>query len=189
MPAEPQTYLTREEYLALERVAEVKSEYIDGNMIAMPGSSPEHNLIVTNLIAQLHSQLKGRPDVVYPSDLKVWIPDNGRYTYPDVTVVCGESRFQDDHQDTLINPTLIIEVLSPGTESYDRGRKFDFYRSIESLAEYLLITQYERRVEQFMRGDSGWALVEYLTPEEIVPLPSVDCVLAMAEVYDKVPIQ
>ena len=186
--AQSQTHLTPEEYLALERVAEVKSEYVDGDMIAMPGSSREHNLIVTNLIAELREQLKGRPDVVYPSDLRVAIPADGRYTYPDVSVVLGESRFQDHHADTLLNPTLIIEVLSPGTESYDRGRKFQFYRSIDSLAEYLLITQYERRVEQFVRGEDGWSLLEHTTSAAIVPLPSVGCQLEVAEIYDKVPI-
>ena len=183
-------YLTPEEYLALERVAEHKSEYLDGDVVAMPGSSREHNLIVTNLVAELRQQLKGRPDEVYPSDLRVWIPAARKYTYPDVVVARGEPRLQDEHGDTLLNPALIIEVLSPGTESYDRGKKFEHYRSIESLAEYLLVGQVERHVEQYVRqADGRWLFSETTDPMAVVSLPSLDGWLAMAEVYHKVPMR
>ena len=183
-------YLTPAEYLALERSAETKSEYLDGDMVAMPGSSREHNLIVTNLVGELHQLLKGRSDEVYPSDLRVWIPEKRKYTYPDVSVACGEPRLQDEHGDNLLNPTLIIEVLSPGTESYDRGKKFEHYRSIESLAEYVLVSQYEWRVEQYVRQcDGSWLFTESTDPRSVVSLPSIGCELAMAEIYDKVPIR
>ncbi len=185
--ARRETYLTPEEYLALERSAETKSEYLDGEMIAMPGSSREHNLIVANLVAELRQQLKGRPGEVYPSDLRVWIPESRRYVYPDVAVVRGEPRLQDAHGDVLLNPTLIIEVLSPGTESYDRGKKSEHYRSIESLAEYVLVSQAEPRVERYVRQRDGrWSFGETLDPAAVVMLPSVGCRLAMVEIYDKV---
>ena len=180
--------LSAEEYLERERSAEYKSEYIDGDVVAMPGASREHNLIVANLVGELRQQLKGRPEVVYPSDLRVWIPARRRYTYPDVTVVTGESRFQDGRSDTLLNPTLIVEVLSPGTESYDRGNKFAAYRSVESIEEYLLVAQVERRVEHFARRPNGeWLFSECTAAGGVVTLPAVRCELALAEIYDKVP--
>ncbi len=183
------TYLTPEEYLARERCAETKSEYVDGDVVAMPGSSREHNLIVTNLVAELRQQLKGRPDEVYPSDLRVWIPESRKYTYPDVAVATGAPRLQDGEGDVLLNPALIIGVLSPGTESYDRGKKFEHYRSIESLVEYLLVSQYEWRVEQYVRqGDGRWLFGETSDPEGVVSLPALGCELALAEIYDKVPL-
>ncbi|MEM7356125.1 MAG: Uma2 family endonuclease, partial [Acidobacteriota bacterium] len=181
-------HLSPDEYLELERSAEFKSEYIDGDVVAMPGSSREHNLIVANLVGELWQQLKGRPDVVYPSDLRVWIPATRRYTYPDVIVVAGESHFQDDQADTLLNPTVIFEVLSPGTESYDRGKKFEAYRSIDSVKEYLLVDQVERRIEQYARqADDRWLFSDHTATDGIVTLPSVACKLALAEVYAKIP--
>ena len=188
--ATSETYLTPEEYLALERSAEIKSEYLDGDMVAMPGSSREHNLIVTNLVSGLHQRLEDRLDEVYPGDLRVWIPAKRIYTYPDVCVATNEPRLQDGHGDTLLNPRLIIEVLSPGTESYDRGKKFEHYRSIESLDEYVLVDQYERRVEQYVRQlDGRWLFSETLEPSGVVSLPSVRCELPMVEIYHKVPLR
>jgi Uma2 family endonuclease len=188
--AKLEPYLTPEEYLALERSAEHKSEYFDGDVVAMPGSSREHNLIVTNLVAELRQQLKGSPAEVYPSDLRVWIPAARKYAYPDVVVARGEPRLQDEHGDTLLNPTLIVEVLSPGTESYDRGKKFEHYRSIDSLTEYLLVSQVDRHVEQYVRQRDGrWLFSETTDPTAVVSLPSVGCELAMVEVYDKVPLR
>ncbi len=187
MSIQAQPYLNPEEYLAIERAADFKSEYVDGEMFAMSGASRQHNLIVTNLVAELRQQLKGRPCEVYPTDMRVWIPAAAKYTYPDVTVVCGEPRFEDDEFDTLLNPTLIVEVLSPGTESYDRGKKFEHYRSIESLEEYLLVAQDERRVEQFLRqADGRWLFADTAGSEGVVATPSIQCRLALAEIYDKV---
>src|SRR5262249_39888199 len=118
---------TPEEYLALERAAERRSEYYAGEIFAMGGASRKHIVIVANISGQLWSQLKGRPCRVYPNDMRVKVSPTGLYTYPDVAVVCGLDQFDDDHQDTLLNPTVIIEVLSKSTEAYDRGKKFEHY--------------------------------------------------------------
>lgn len=187
MEPQPKPYLTPEDYLAIERQAETKSEYLDGEMFAMTGGSCWHSLAIGNLVRELSLQLRKRPCQVYPSDLRVHIPATGLYTYPDVIVVCGEPRFQDEHQDTLLNPTVIIEVLSPTTEAYDRGKKFQHYQSIESLAEYLLVSQSEPRVEQFLRQDDNrWLLTTTTGLKAVLTLPSIQCELALAEVYEKI---
>lgn len=187
MDAQSRPHLTPEEYLAIERQAEVRSEYLDGEMFAMTGGSLRHNLIVSNLIRELSLQLKNRPCQVYPSDLRVHVPATGLYTYPDAIVVCGEPRLEDRGFDTLLNPILIAEVLSPATEAYDRGKKFEHYRTIESLAEYLLIAQDEPRVEQYLRQDGNrWLLTAMAGLDGSVALPSIQCELSLAEVYDKV---
>ena len=141
MAAKPQGLLSREEYLALERRGEGKHEYLAGELVAMAGASFRHNLIQTRVVASLYQQLRGRPCEVAPSDLRVAIGALGVYTYPDVTVVCGEPQFEDAEQDTLLNPTLLVEILSPSTESYDRGRKFEHYRLIPTFRECLLVAQ------------------------------------------------
>jgi Uma2 family endonuclease len=187
MDAQSKPHLTPEEYLAVERHAEIRSEYLDGEMFAMTGGSLQHNLIVSNLIRELSLQLKKRPCQVYPSDLRVHVPATGLYTYPDVIVVCGEPQIEDQHLDILLNPTLIVEVLSPTTEAYDRGKKFEHYRTIESLAEYLLVVQEEPRVEQYLRQDGNrWLLTAMAGLEGSLALPSIQCELSLAEVYDKV---
>ncbi len=139
MSAQPKTFLTPEQYLEIERRAEYKSEYYRGEMFAMVGAKWNHNLIVARLISQFDQQLRSRPCSVTPSDMRVRVSATGLYTYPDVVEVCGPPQFLDDERDTLLNPTLIAEVPSPSTEAYDRGRKFEHYRSLESLAEYLLV--------------------------------------------------
>ena len=139
-------FLTPEEYLEIERKAEFRSEYYKGEMFAMAGAGQRHNLIVMNLSGTLHQQFLTRSCVVYPPDLRVRTK-NRAYCYPDVTAVCGESRFDDDHRDTLLNPVLLIEVTSPSTEAYDRGLKFEQYRSIETLREYLLVASDRTRVD------------------------------------------
>jgi Uma2 family endonuclease len=187
MDAQSKPHLTPEEYLAIERHAEVRSEYLDGEMFAMTGGSFPHNLIVANVVGELRQQLKKRPCQVLPSDLRVHIPATGLYTYPDVVVVCGDARFEDQFVDTLLNPILLVEVLSPTTEAFDRGKKFEHYRSIPSLAEYLLIAQDEPRVEQYLRQDGNrWLLTVISGLEGTLALPSIECALALAEVYDKV---
>lgn len=180
---------TSEEYLALERQAEYKSEYYGGEIFAMAGASRWHNLIVANVVGELRSQLKGRPCTTYPSDLRVKISPTGLYTYPDVTVVRGAAQFEDTQQDTLLNPTLIVEVLSESTEAYNRGDKFAYYRKLASLMEYVLITQTKPHVEHYVRQpDNRWLLAEADSLQHILHLPSIDCHLALAEVYDKVDI-
>jgi Uma2 family endonuclease len=173
--------------LSIERRAEIKSEYLNGEIFAMVGASREHNLIVANLTRELSQQLKGKPCELYPNDMRVRIPATGLYTYPDVVVVCGEPSFEDEHVDTLLNPTLIIEVLSASRESYDRGKKFSHYQTVVSLVEYLLVTQDEYRVEQFVKqSDAHWLYSDARTREGALALTSIQCVLALKEVYDKV---
>lgn len=189
MTSLPQPRYTPEEYLAIDRNSEQKNQYYAGEIFAMGGASERHNLIVTNLVRELSTQLKGRPCKVYPSGMRVKVSATGLYTYPDVTVVCGETRFEDEQQDTLRNPTVVIEVLSGSTEDYDRGRKFAQYRQIESLAEYVLIAQEKHHVERFRRQDNNqWLLSETSRLGDTISLDSIDCKLALAEIYDKVEI-
>src|SRR5690242_1556857 len=143
---------TPEEYLAHERQAEHKSEYIAGQIIAMSGASRAHNRISVNLLRVLSSQTLDGPCETYGSDLRVKVSARGMYTYPDVTVVCGRQEFEDAQVDTLLNPTLIVEILSPSTEAYDRGAKFGYYRALPSLREYLLVAQDQVLLEHYVRA-------------------------------------
>ncbi|MGB9179884.1 MAG: Uma2 family endonuclease, partial [Pyrinomonadaceae bacterium] len=193
------TFLTPEEYLAIERKAETRSEYFEGkmspmtgerkpkDMFAMTGASKRHNLIAGNIFASLHRQLQNRDCEVYQSEMRVRIPAAGLYTYPDVIALCGESKFEDDYFDTLLNPTLIVEVLSPSTEAYDRGKKFKHYQQIGSLVEYLLVAQDSYMIEQYVRqSGSQWLYTEIHQLEDIVNLTSIGCELTLREVYAKV---
>jgi Uma2 family endonuclease len=181
------TFLTPEQYLEIERKAEFKSEYYEGEMFAMAGAREAHNLIVGNLHSDLHQQLRPRPCRAYMSDMRVRVSPSGLYTYPDVTVVCGEPQFLDERRDTLLNPSLIVEVLSPSTEAYDRGRKFKHYRSVESVSQYLLVSSEQVSAELFTRQpDGGWRLIAVSSMEDSLDLQSVGCRLALADVYEKV---
>jgi Uma2 family endonuclease len=172
--------------LALERKAEFKSEYMDGEVYAFAGGSPRHNLIVANIIITLGTQLKGRPGKVYPSDLKVSVPTFKRFFYPDVSVVCGDDEVADDEQDVLLNPTLIVEVSSGSTAAFDRGKKFLSYQQIDSLQEYLLVSQDELLVEEYARqGNDRWLYTKVTGLEGSLTLPSVNCELALKDIYDK----
>jgi Uma2 family endonuclease len=187
MEAYRRRYLTPEEYLTIERRSEIRSEYLNGEMFAMSGSSREHNLIVTNLSREISSQLRSRPCETYTNDQRVHIPATGTYTYPDLVVACGEPRFQDQQFDTLLNPAAIIEVLSPNTEAYDRGEKFESYRTIESLKEYVLIAQDKPRVEHYLRQDDGrWLLTAVSGLDARVSFPSIQCELALSEIYERI---
>jgi Uma2 family endonuclease len=187
MSSQAKQHYTAEEYLTLERQAAYKSEYYAGEIFAMAGVSRWHNLIVANVIGELRAQLKGRPCTTYPSDLRVKISPTGLYTYPDVTVFCGDAQFEDTQQDTLVNPTLIVEVLSDSTEAYDRGGKFAHYRKLPSLQEYVLIAQTKPHVEHYVRQpDNRWLLADADSMQQTLHLPSIDCHLALSEVYDKV---
>jgi Uma2 family endonuclease len=179
--------LTPEEYLALERSATSKSEFFNGEMFAMAGATEEHVLIVVNVAGELRAQLRGRPCRTYSTDMRVKVSETGLYAYPDVVVVCGEPQFEDEHRDTLLNPTAIVEVLSPSTEAYDRGEKFAHYQGLGSLREYVLIAQDRYRVEQYVWQQEGqWLYSEVRGPGEAVHLPAIGCDLALSEVYDKV---
>lgn len=187
MASQTKTYFTAEEYLASERAAEYKSEYFDGEIFAMTGASRRHNIVSINVSTALNTQLKGRPCEAYAGDMRVKVAPSGLYTYPDIVVVCGEPKFEDEHVDTLTNPTLIVEVLSKSTEGYDRGRKFEHYRKLESLAEYLLIAQDKVHVEHYVRqSDNQWLLSETDDAQDAIELPSISCRLALADAYDKV---
>jgi Uma2 family endonuclease len=186
MAVQAQQRYSPEEYLELERKAECKSEYLNGFIFAMAGGSREHNVIAGNAFARLHAQVTGRPCEVYMSDMRVKISDTGLYTYPDVVVVCGERRFEDSHVDTLLNPTVLIEVLSESTEAYDRGDKFAHYRRLDSLAEYVMIAQDKIRVEQYARQGNKWILTEFSQLSDTLPLASIGCDLPLREIYDRI---
>lgn len=185
--ANPIHRLTEAEYLDLERRAEFKSEFLDGEMFAMAGGTIAHSLIASNLIFALRTQLKGCPCRVYTSDLRVKVQASGLYTYPDVSLACGQDRLDDEHEDTLLNPVVIVEILSDSREAYDRGKKFELYRQLPSLREYLLVNQYKPLVEQYIRQESGaWILRDLAGLEGKLALPSVGITIAMADVYTDV---
>jgi Uma2 family endonuclease len=187
MSALPHPRITPEQYLEIERAAETKSEYYNGQMYAMSGGSYRHAQVIGNVTGELWTRLKGQPCSVTPSDMRARTSPSGLYTYPDVMVICGEPIFADGRSDTVLNPTLMIEVLSPSTESKDRGFKFAQYRRIESLREYVLISQDEARVECFVRQPTGqWLLAEFVGLDAICHLESVDCDLPLSEIYYRV---
>ncbi|MDS4057344.1 MAG: Uma2 family endonuclease [Candidatus Contendobacter sp.] len=184
---QPKPYLSPEDYLALERRAELKSGYFDGEIFAMTSASEPHNLIVVNTLSEVRQQLKKCPCRVYSNDMRIKVSPTGLFTYPDVMVVRGQAQFGDSQWDTLLNPILIVEVLSDSTEAYDRGREFEHYRKLESLMEYVLIAQHRPHVESYRRQlDQRWVLTESDGLESRLRLDAIDCELALAEIYDKV---
>ena len=187
MPSQARDRMTVEEYLAFERRSPGKSEYFDGEAFAMSGASRRHNLISLNIGAELRAQLRHRPCEVHTSDMRVKISPTGLYTYPDVVAVCEEPSFEDAEADTLLNATLLVEVLSKTTEDCDRGGKFEHYRTPGSVREYLLVAQDRCHVVHYTRQtDNTWLLEETREMEDRVSLPSVDCRLALSEICAKV---
>ncbi|MBL8152651.1 MAG: Uma2 family endonuclease [Anaerolineae bacterium] len=182
----PRQRMTPDEYLALERGSDSRHEYFNGETYAMSGASRRHSLIATSISASLFQQTQERPCEVHGSDMRVKVSATGLYTYPDVTIVCGTPELEDSHLDTLLNPTVLIEVLSPSTEAYDRGKKFEHYQRIASLQEYLLVAQDEPRIEQFIRQPQGWAYREAAGLDAEIALPTIGCTLSLKEVYQKV---
>lgn len=179
--------MTETEYLDYERASETKHEYYDGEIFAMSGASRGHNLISGNLMVAFKTQLRGKGCEVYPADMRVKIPETGLFTYPDLSVMCGEAQFADDTFDTLLNPVVIVEILSPSTESYDRGKKFQHYREIPSLREYVLVAQDSPRIEYYhRRDDGGWEFTDAAGLDATLTLASVGVTLALAEVYEQV---
>ena len=177
------TYLTPEEYIAAERKATLKSEYLSGEIVAMFGASVAHNLITVNTVTQLYNQLVEGRCRVFTGDMRVGIGAGVSYFYPDVSVVCDEPRFEDDVLDILTNPQVIVEVLSDSTENYDRGEKFERYRQLESLQEYILILQDQVRVEHYLRQGEQWLLSEFSTLENVLPLISIGAELSLNQIY------
>lgn len=181
------SYVTPEEYLEYERAAEYKNEYFDGEIVSMTGASRRHVLITLSIAAELRTQLRGRPCETYSSEMRVRMQSANLYMYPDVVVACGTPEFEDAEVDTLLNPLLIIEVLSKSTAKYDRTQKFDYYRTLPSLEEYLLVAQDEYHVVQYVRQQDGrWLLSDIRGADGRVELSSVGCVLTLSDVYERV---
>jgi len=184
MASRPLDYVTPEEYLERERVATEKSEYINGVIVAMAGGSPRHALIAMNVGAALHNQLRQTCCRIFSSDLRVCVRWGTLTTYPDVTVICGEEEYTDDKRDTVTNPTLIAEVLSPSTKSYDRGEKARLFRMLPSMREFLLIEQETVEVEHWRRLPNGnWELATVQDPGAILHLESIGSELPVSEIY------
>jgi Uma2 family endonuclease len=181
-----QILVTEDEYFERERLSEAKHELLHGVILAMAGASREHNAIAGNIVRALGVLLKERRCLVFPSDQRVHVEATGLFTYPDVTVACEELRFHPKQRDTLLNPRVIVEVLSDSTEGYDRGAKFAHYRTIPSLLEYVIVSQREHRIEHYRRLDTDqWVLTAYEGDGAVVALPALGCELPLVEVYAK----
>lgn len=177
-------FWTPEQYLAYDRAAPERHEYLAGDVVAMTGGSRNHSQIQVNLIAALRPMLRPRGCLVFTSDLRVKVPAANLYTYPDVSLVCGEPQFEDQHGDILLNPHTIFEVLSPSTEGYDRGKKFQAYRTLASLQTYVLVAQDEPHVDLYVRTDGlRWTLIESVSLESQLSLPTLECMLSLETIY------
>jgi len=183
MASLPTTPLTEEQYLSIERMAETKSEFHDGQMFAMSGGSLNHSLLASRMVAMLDRQMP--PGCrTFNSDLRIKVARAGLYTYPDCGVICGEPQFFGDQRDVILNPVLIVEVLSPSTEGYDRGKKFELYRTIPSFLEYLIVHQDRRHVEHYSKQDDGsWLLREHAGLDAAVAIARLDARIPLAELY------
>jgi Uma2 family endonuclease len=178
---------TPAEYLTLERTSAYRSEYFQGEIFAMAGGTPRHSLIQTNLTGELRQALKGNSCTTYNSNLRILVDQTGLYTYPDASIVCGPLEIAEGQPDVVLNPTVLFEVLSVSTEAYDRGQKFGNYRQIESLREYVLVSQKEILVERFQRNsDNSWTLTESRGIDSQMALTSVGITIPLTEIYDKV---
>jgi Uma2 family endonuclease len=188
MSALPKRFFTPEEYLKLEATAEYKSQYYAGEIFAMAGAQPVHDRITGNIFAGLHGRFRGRPCTVFTADVRVRAADD-MYTYPDVTALCGEAKFSDSGKQppSLLNPRVVFEVLSPSTEGFDRGIKFERYRRLETLSDYVLVNADAMRVEHhYLRDDGKWDLDDLTTPEQVLRLASVGCEVPLVEIYERV---
>jgi Uma2 family endonuclease len=182
-----QRYYTPEDYLELEINSQERHEYIDGQIIPMTGGTPQHNDIAGNLYIALKLALTRPPYSVYIADQRLWIPHAKIHTYPDVMVIQGELQFKEGRKDTLTNPTLIAEVLSDSTKSYDKTEKFAAYRTIPSFQEYLLIDQYTMHIEHYAKtATKRWTFAEYDAADELLMLTSVPCQITLAEIYKQI---
>jgi Uma2 family endonuclease len=186
MAALPQSLMTLEEYFQLEESSEIRHEYYHGRVFAMAGASEKHNDIVSSVQFSLYGQTRGRNCKVRASDMRVGIKAADFYTYPDVVIVCGKRELDHQLPNTLLNPTVLVEVLSPSTAAYDHGDKFEAYRTLDSLQEYLLISQNSVRVEHYVRQGDAWLFTETTRLEDTIMLPSIDCTLLVSDIYEKV---
>ncbi len=184
------TRFTELEYLALERASDTKHEFVDGAIVAMAGARPAHNMLAANVTAALVALTRGRGCVTMTSDQRVHVPTTRLYTYPDVTVACGERRYDDGDPPSLLNPTLLVEVTSDTSEDFDRGTKFLHYQAIAELREYVIISHRERRIDHFRReGDGQWRLTAYTNEDASVELPALAGAVALADVYESVELE
>ena len=182
----PRTY-SREEYLALEEKSDIKHEYHNGKIVPMTGGTTNHNRIALNLVAFLKFALRGQKISFFSSDVRLWIPAYRRYTYPDLQIICGDIVYHDNRKDTVTNPTVIVEVLSNSTRNYDRGDKFQFYRSLPTFQEYITIDQYRLEVEHYIKTDEGKWLISYIESEEsVLSLVSVEFEISLKDLYEDV---
>ncbi|MBI5653021.1 MAG: Uma2 family endonuclease [Chloroflexi bacterium] len=186
MLARKKMFFTPEEYLNMEEAAAYKSEYYNGEIFAMAGGTSDHSLVAVSLTVELGQQLKGKPCRLYNSDMRLYIKQGGLFTYPDIMVVCGKIEFMANRKDTLANPLLIVEVLSDSTRAYDRGEKFNFYKTLPTLQEYILVECETARVERYQRAGEKWTVETYEGLDAIVPLESIDCQVVLKMIYDKV---
>lgn len=185
LTSSPPKTLSLEAYRNLETIAEVKHEYHDGEIIEMTGGSINHNRLVRNLIRLLDNALRKTIYEVFPSDLRLWIPQYNRGLYPDLMLIAGEPLFSDHRNDEILNPCVIIEVLSPSTSGYDRGDKFRYYRSIPQLNHYLLVSQGEILIESYSKtSENNWLLQEYTPVRGIISLDSLGISLNLADIYE-----
>lgn len=182
-----QETITEEEYLVREPEAEYKNEFRDGEIVAMGGASLAHSRITANLIREIDGQLKGRGCTTFSSDTRIKVAAARFYTYPDVSVVCGTPQVDERDKAALLNPILIVEVLSPSSEAYDRGEKFTYYQKLDTLHEYVLVAQDRLCIERFSRQKNGrWKSVAVASREETLLLPAIDCRIFVRDVYDNV---
>lgn len=186
MSAIPKSKVSETDYLNLERKALEKSEYYQGEVFAMAGATKEHNRIVASIIGTLYPHVAGKGCSLFPSDMRVYNPENTLYTYPDAIVVCGEEKYLDDAFDTLLNPTVLFEVLSPTTENYDRGIKFKLYRTIPSLQNYVLVSSTEYLVEVYTRKNDTWILTTAKGKDAAIQISAVDLDLKLSDVYGQI---
>ena len=178
--------MTESEYLEMERNSDSKHEFYQGEIFAMAGAKRVHNQIVFNISGLLFNHFREKNCNAYGSDMRVQVSTNGLYTYPDIVVVCGEEKYLDKTEDTFLNPSLIIEVLSDSTENYDRGKKFALYRGLESLKEYMLVSSEYRKVEIFRKNGAGQWVLSDVNEDEPAVLESVGCSLLLNDIYNKV---
>jgi Uma2 family endonuclease len=186
MATQPVSFLTPEQYLEIERAAEFRSEYLNGEMFAMSGATARHNIVINNLGRALYPHLKGRCQY-FTTDLRLLVPSTGLYTYPDLMVICGKIEYSGDRQDIVTNPGFIAEVLSKSTADYDRGGKFVHYRSIPGLADYMIVAQDSARVEHYARQpDGSWLLREFRSLADVVTISSISAEVSLASIYEDV---
>jgi len=174
---------TADEYLAIERASDHKSEFVNGRIYAMTGGTISHTIIAGNISGELRNRLRGGPCRAYQEGIRLKVSETGMYTYPDVVAICGPAQTEDSHRDTILNPVVIFEVLPPSTEAYDRGVKFEHYTSLLSLREYILVSQDHVRIEKFVRHGDEWVFSAINDPEGTLKIETLGCEIPLGEIY------